>query len=40
MFDIIKFYYKELHIYTLDDVKTFLLAGLITQEQFDEITGE
>lgn len=40
MFEIIKFYYQELRVYSLKDVETFRDAGYITAEQFNEITGD
>lgn len=38
MFEIIKFYYQELHVYSLKDVETFRDAGYITDEEYILIT--
>ena len=39
MFAIVKRYYDK-GVYTVDNVKSFVRAGRLTEEQFKEITGE
>lgn len=38
MFKLVKRYYEKGY-YTVDDVKKFVIAGKITEEEFKEITG-
>ena len=39
MFTIVKRYFDK-GIYTIDNVRTFVRAGRLTEEQYKEITGE
>lgn len=39
MFKIVKRYYDK-GIYTKDDVRKFVLAGKITEEDYETITGD
>lgn len=39
MFKIVKRYFDK-GLYSVEDVKKFVLAGKITDEEFTEITGE
>nr|DAU66760.1 MAG TPA: hypothetical protein [Caudoviricetes sp.] len=39
MFEIVKRYYDK-GIYSKDDVKKFVKAGKLTEEEYQEITGE
>ena len=39
MFTIVKRYFDK-GIYTAENVRTFVRAGRLTEEQFKEITGE
>lgn len=38
MFKLVKRYYEKGY-YTIDDVRKFVIAGKITEEEFKEITG-
>ena len=39
-YDLIKSYYQDWKIYSEEDVQFFVTAGVITQEQADEIIGK
>ena len=39
MFDLVKLSYQN-GWYTLDNVKTFVMANMISQDQYKQITGQ